>query len=125
MKPYFNDFVEHEGYLYGFDGAIFTCIDLDSGKRAWKRGRYGHGQVVLVEDMAVLVVLGEAGELVLLEANPKKHVELAKIQALEGKTWNHPVVAGNLLFVRNGTEAVCYELSSETPTEVAQRKEAP
>lgn len=111
MKPYFNDFVQHDGYLYGFDNEIFACINLEDGKREWKRGRYGHGQVLLVEDMGMLLVLGEEGQLVLLEANPDKLVEIAEIQAVEGKTWNHPVISGNLLFVRNGNEAVCYELN--------------
>lgn len=121
MKPYFNDYVEHEGHLYGFDNEIFACISLEDGKKKWKRGRYGHGQVLLVKDMGTLMILGEQGELVLLEANPKKHVEVAEIQALKGKTWNHPVIAGNLLFVRNGVEAACYELVPEVPTEVAVR----
>ena len=121
MKPYFNDYVEHDGFLYGFDNEIFACIDLENGKKKWKRGRYGHGQVLLVQDMNKLLILGEKGELVLLEANPKRHVKIAEIQALEGKTWNHPVVAGNLLFVRNGTEAACYELGSSGTGAVAIR----
>lgn len=121
MKPYFNDFVEHQGYLYGFDNEIFACINLEDGKKQWKRGRYGHGQVLLVEDMNTLLILGEKGELVLLEANPNKHVELTKLQALDAKTWNHPVIAGNLLFLRNGVEAVCYELNSIEPAEMALR----
>ena len=113
MKPYFNDFVEHDGYLYGFDNEIFACINLKDGKKEWKRGRYGHGQVLLVKDMNALLILGEQGELVLLGANPEKHTTLGSIQALDGKTWNHPVIAGNLLFVRNGAEAACYELSAK------------
>lgn len=121
MKPYFNDYVHHDGYLYGFDGKIFACISLEDGKKQWKRGRYGHGQVLLVEDMGALLVLGEAGELVLLEANPDKNVELAKIQALDGKTWNHPVISGTRLFVRNGNEAACYELDSGVLTANAAR----
>ena len=121
MKPYFNDYVEHDGYLYGFDNEIFACINLEDGKREWKRGRYGHGQVLLVQDMGTLLILGEKGELVLLEASPKKHIEIAKLQALDGKTWNHPVVSGNLLFVRNGEEAVCYELAPTATTAVAAR----
>ena len=111
LKPYFNDLVEHEGYAYGFDGAIFICIDLETGKKRWKAGRYGHGQVLLVADSGLLlVVTEESGELVLLEANPDKHTELARLKALGGKTWNHPVIVGNKLLVRNGEELACFEL---------------
>lgn len=113
MKPYFNDFVIHREHLFGFDGAIFGCVDLADGKRAWKKGRYGHGQVLLLADQSLLVVISETGELVLLEANPEKFVELAKLQVLDGKTWNHPVIVGRQLLVRNGAEVACYELPVE------------
>ena len=114
LKPYFNDLVEHEGFAYGFDGPIFVCIDLETGKKQWKAGRYGHGQVLLVADSGLLVVTTEeAGDLVLLEANPEKHTELARFKALGGKTWNHPVIVGNKLLVRNGQEMACFELALE------------
>ncbi len=119
LKPYFNDYVHTGGYLYGFDGPVFTCVNAENGEREWKRGRYGHGQVLLLADMGVLLVVGEAGELVLLEANPEKHTEICEIQALEGKTWNHPVVADGKLFLRNGEEAVCYDLDLATDTQIA------
>jgi outer membrane protein assembly factor BamB len=111
MKPDFNDFVEHGGYVYGFDGNIFGCIDLSTGKRMWKRGRYGNGQVLLLSDAGQLLVISETGELILVQADPKQLVEVAKIQAIEGKTWNHPVLIGNRLYLRNGEEAACYELA--------------
>lgn len=110
FKPYYNDYVQHAGHAYGFDGGLFCCIDLTTGKRRWKKGRYGHGQVVLLAEQALLLVLGETGEVVLLEANPKSHVELAKFQAIEGKTWNHPVVVRDQFFVRNGEQIACYRL---------------
>lgn len=110
MKPDFNDFVEHQGYLYGFDGNIFACVDLATGKRQWKKGRYGNGQVLLLCDAGQMLVTSETGELVLLKADSSKMVELAKFQAIEGKTWNHSVVVGNLVFIRNGEQAACYEL---------------
>ena len=110
LKPDFNDFVIHQGHAYGFDGSIFTSIDLSDGRRNWKDGRYGKGQVLLIEDAELLLVTGEYGEVLLLAADPTEHRELASFQALEGKTWNHPVVVGDRLFVRNGQEIACYRL---------------
>jgi hypothetical protein len=61
-------------------------------------------------------VVSERGALVLLRATPDKLQELAKIPAMNGKTWNHPVVVGNRLYVRNAAEAICYELATvESP----------
>lgn len=110
MKPDFNDFVEYQGHLYGFDGNIFSCLDLTNGKRLWKRGRYGNGQVLLLPDHGQLLVISETGEIILLHASPEKLIEVGKFQAITGKTWNHPVLIGNRLFVRNGEEVACYEL---------------
>ncbi len=113
LKPDFNDFVAFEGYLYGFDGSIFTCVELETGKRIWKGGRYGKGQVLLLEDSALLLVASEKGEVVLLKADPSGHSELSSFQALEGKTWNHPVVVGDRLFIRNAEQAASYRLPIE------------
>jgi outer membrane protein assembly factor BamB len=111
MKPGFNDFVAHRGHLFGFDSTLFACIDLATGQKKWKEGRYGNGQVLLLPDGDQLLVVSEKGELVLLRANPEKHEERARVPALTGKTWNHPVLVGNRLYVRNGEEAACFELS--------------
>jgi outer membrane protein assembly factor BamB len=111
LKPYFNDFVLHKGYAYGFDGRILSCLDLKDGQRKWKGGRYGNGQLVLLPDQDLLLVLSEEGELVLVSARPDQFTEIAKVPAIEGKTWNHPVVVGDLLLVRNGEQMAGFRLS--------------
>ncbi len=104
MKSGFNDYVAHDGVLYGFDPNILAAVDLETGERRWKGGRYGNGQVLLLPDAGQLLVLSEKGEVVLLRTNPDKLEELARLQAIEGKTWNHPALVGDRLYVRNAEE---------------------
>jgi outer membrane protein assembly factor BamB len=111
LKPSFNDSVVHNGYVFGFDGAILACIDVKDGTRKWKGGRYGQGQLVLLSDQDLLLVISEEGELALVKATPDQFTEVARFPALEGKTWNHPVLAGDRLLVRNGNEMVAFRLS--------------
>ncbi len=110
LKPEFPDLVIHQGYAYGFDVSLFCCLDLATGKRTWKAGRYGRGQVVLLADQSLLLVISEGGEMILLAANPKRHEELSRFRVLGGKTWNHPVLAQGRLYVRNAEEMACFDL---------------
>lgn len=109
LKPSFNDLVVHDGSIYGFDGNIFCCVDAQTGKRRWKEGRFGHGQVLLLADPSLLLILSEEGEVILLKANPQEHEEIGRFKAIEGKTWNHPAIAQGRLYVRNGEEMACYQ----------------
>jgi outer membrane protein assembly factor BamB len=110
LKPYFSDFVVHKGYAYGFDGSILASLDLADGTRKWKGGRYGNGQLVLLADQDLLLVVAEEGDLALVSATPDRFTEIARVPALEGKTWNHPVLVGDVLLVRNGEQMAAFRV---------------
>lgn len=108
LKSKFANMVYHDGFIYGLDDGILVCLDPKDGRRRWKRGRYGHGQIILVGGL--LLIQAEDGEVVLVKADPNEHVELTRFEALSSKTWNHPVLAGHILLVRNDKEAAAFEL---------------
>lgn len=108
MKCKFNNAVLHDGVVYGLDEGILAAMDAQTGQKKWKGGRYGFGQLLLAGDH--LVVLTESGEVALVKASPAKHEELARFEAIEGKTWNVPAMANGLLLVRNGAEMACFRI---------------
>ena len=108
LKPKFTNLVRRGHYVYGLDEGVLTCVNLETGDREWKEGRYGHGQILLVGEL--LLIQAESGEVVLVEVSPEKSRERARFPALQGKTWNNPVLLRDLLLVRNDQEAACYRL---------------
>ena len=111
LKSKFANLLVHQGFVYGLDDGVLTCLDPTNGERRWKSGRHGHGQLLLVAGL--LLVQTEEGELVLVDPSPEAYRELTRFSALDGKTWNPPALAGSLLLVRNDREAAAYELPVE------------
>lgn len=115
LKNKFTSSVFWNGFIYGLDEDILTCLDANTGERKWKDGRFGYGQVLLAVNPqtrdAHLIVLSGSGELALVKAESEKFEELAKFPAIEGKTWNYPAIADGRIFVRNAAEMACYDIS--------------
>jgi outer membrane protein assembly factor BamB len=107
MKAKFTNVVERDGYIYGLDDGIMACVNLETGERQWKQGRYGHGQILTLDN--AILLLTERGDIVWLEINPTQAKELNRWHAIDGKTWNPPCLAWPYLLVRNNQEAVCFQ----------------
>jgi outer membrane protein assembly factor BamB len=108
MKNQFTSSLLHEGFIYGLDESILACVEAGTGELKWKGGRYGYGQVVLASGH--LIVLTEDGDLALVRATPDRHEEVTRFPVLDGKTWNHPAMAGGYLLVRNLSEMAAFDL---------------
>lgn len=111
MKNKFNSSVLHNGYVYGLDEGILVCLDVNTGERKWKEGRYGYGQVVLAGNH--LIVTSDQGDLALVNASPDKYTEVARFSAVQGQTWNYPAIANGKLLVRNSNEMAAFDISGK------------
>jgi outer membrane protein assembly factor BamB len=108
LKSKFANLFLHEGFIYGLDDGMLVCLEEASGELKWKGERYGHGQMILVADL--LLIMAESGDVVLVEPNPAEPRELARHKVFTAKTWNSPALAGEWLLVRNDREAACLRL---------------
>lgn len=108
LKSKFASMILHDGHVFGLDDGILTCIDVATGRRRWKSGRYGHGQLLQVG--SDLLVTAESGDVVLVALDANEHREITRFEAIDGKVWNPPALAGSRLLVRNDQEAALFLL---------------
>src|SRR5207245_7130362 len=74
LKPKFANDAIRGNYVFGLDDGVLTCLDLSTAKRKWRDGRYGFGEILLVDDL--LLVQTEPGDVALVEATPDEFREL-------------------------------------------------
>lgn len=124
MRCKFTSPVLHNGYVYGLDEGILMCLDPINDKKMWKRGRYGHGQVLLVDGN--LLIISEKGDLVLVEANPEKFNEIASIPVLKksAKVWNPHTLVNGIVYVRDHVEMAAYDLRKNTQQNTSSTAES-
>lgn len=111
MKNKFNSSVLYNGYIYGLDEGILVCLDVNTGERKWKDGRYGYGQIILAGSH--LIVTSDKGDVALVKATPSAYTEVARFTAVQGQTWNYPAIANGRLLVRNSNEMAAFDISGK------------
>ncbi len=117
LKTKFTSAVLRDGYAYGLSDGILECVDVENGKRMWKRGRYRQGQTLLVGD--VLLVTSESGQAVLVDATPEEFRELSSLQVIGNVSWNTAAISGDRLLMRNADEMACVILPTEDENDLA------
>jgi outer membrane protein assembly factor BamB len=108
IRNKFSSLVVREGFAYGLEEETLACLDLETGRRVWRDGKYGFGQLLGIGPL--LLIQTESGDVVVVSADPAEWKEIARLKALNAKTWNAPTLAGNILLVRNDAEAAAFEL---------------
>ena len=109
MKNHFGTSILYEGHLYGFDNSILKCLDAASGEEQWKTRGYAKGTLIIADGH--LIVLGEGGELGLIEATPTAFIENTKVQILNGRCWTVPSIAEGRIYIRNESEMVSLDVT--------------
>jgi outer membrane protein assembly factor BamB len=95
-------------HVYGFDGGTLKCVEAMTGEAEWEQRGYRKGSLIAADGQ--LIVLGEKGELALVEASPEAFVEKSSAQVLDGRSWTSPSLAGGRLYLRNHGELVCVNM---------------
>ena len=121
LKTKFTNAIHLEGRLYALSDGILECVDAATGERVWRGGRFGQGQILIVN--GTILVLSEDGRVAAVEIHRGK--TMAELSVLEGITWNTPAVAGPFLLVRNGSEVVCLQSPSSGDGPAGVSEEAP
>ena len=126
IRPYFNDFVVLDDYLYGFDTNKFLCISLKDGSEAWHATGYGSGQVLLLADRRIAADrrrkrrsgtgFRPAGQ---ARGTLQDSVHSGR------QNLDHPVIAHGNLYVRNGEEIACFKLGMPEEKSATERPQRP
>ena len=108
LKTKFSNAILHEGSIYGYSENLLVCLDAQTGDLNWRGKKYGYGRILLAEDK--LVLLGNTGELAVVQANPDSFEEIYSGQLLSNaRCWNGPVLVNGYLFARNGEQIACFD----------------
>jgi outer membrane protein assembly factor BamB len=116
LSSHYETSVYHNGFLYGCDGrqesgARLRCVDFKTGKVRWTKEGFGCGSMILADGK--LIILSEAGELVLVEPSPAAYREKARSAVLNGPCRAPIALANGRLYLRDHKKLICLTLKKK------------
>ena len=113
MKNHHGGVILHNGYLYGFNDSILTCLEFNTGKLMWRDRSVGKGALTFAEGN--LYIQSENNVVGLAEASPAGYKEKGRFQIADKglPSWAHPVISGGRLYVRNQDTLVAYDIKAK------------
>lgn len=110
MQNHHGGVVLVNGYLYGFNNAILTCLDFATGKMMWRHRSVGKGSVSYADGH--LYILGEDLGVGLVEATPAGYREKGRFSIADqgAAAWAHPVISNGRLYLRNQNLLMSYDI---------------
>ena len=108
LKTKYTNVILVGSEIIGLSDGVLQSVDVETGESNWKKGRFGHGQILMVAD--VLIVQNENGPLHFLKLQERGFQELLEIDAMSDLSWANLCLFENQLLIRNSVETVCYQL---------------
>ena len=111
MKNHHGGMVLIDGYLYGADEGLLTCLDWKTGQVAWAERSAGKGSIAAADGR--LYFRNEDGPIILAEINPAKYVEHGRFEPpkkSDAPAWPHPVIANGKLYIRDQQYLFCFDV---------------
>ncbi|OFV94586.1 MAG: hypothetical protein A3H95_00525 [Acidobacteria bacterium RIFCSPLOWO2_02_FULL_64_15] len=100
------------GYLYGFNNSILTCLEFATGRMMWRHRSVGKGSLTYADGH--LYLFGEDNIVGLAEASPMAYREKGRFRVADQglPSWAHPVVSGGRLYIRNQKTLAAYNIKA-------------
>jgi outer membrane protein assembly factor BamB len=112
MKNHHGGVVLIDGYLYGFNDSILTCLEFATGEAVWRDRSVGKGSVTFADGR--LYIQGENNVFGLAEATPSGYREKGRFKIPDKglPSWAHPVISEGRLYVRNQDTLLVYDIKA-------------
>jgi outer membrane protein assembly factor BamB len=110
MQNHHGGVVLVDGYLYGFNNSILSCLKFSTGETMWRNRSVGKGSLTYADGR--LYLLGEDNLVGLAEAAPGAYRETGRFKIADKglPSWAHPVVSGGRLYIRNQNTLAAYDV---------------